>query len=96
MARSTRRAFLEQFGAAAIVSSGFRRDAGAFPVVATGQDRASEQTYDLLIAGGRVIDPGQDLSAVRDIAIAHGRIARVDVNIRGFRLAECSTRRIRS
>ncbi len=81
MARSTRRAFLEQFGAAAIVSSGFRRDAGASPVIATGQDRASEQTYDLLIAGGRVIDPGQDLSAVRDIAIAHGRIARVDVNI---------------
>ena len=81
MARSTRRAVLEQFGAAAIVSSGFRRDAGAFPVVATGQDRASEQTYDLLIAGGRVLDPGQDLSAVRDIAIAHGRIARVDGNI---------------
>ena len=37
--------------------------------------------YDLLIAGGRVIDPSQKLSAERDVAILHGKIARVEGNI---------------
>jgi dihydroorotase len=37
--------------------------------------------YDLLIQGGRVIDPASRLSAVRDVAIAGGRIARVAENI---------------
>src|ERR1700674_5308862 len=38
-------------------------------------------TYDLLIKGGRVIDPGAGLDAVRDVAIARGRIAAVEPNI---------------
>jgi dihydroorotase len=38
-------------------------------------------TFDLLIRGGRVIDPSQQLSAVRDVAIAGGRIARIAENI---------------
>ncbi len=42
---------------------------------------ASGTTYDLLIAGGRVIDPAQRLSADRDVAILHGRIARIDESI---------------
>ncbi len=33
--------------------------------------------YDLLIKGGRVIDPSQSLSAVRDVAIAGNRIAKL-------------------
>ncbi len=33
--------------------------------------------WDLLIAGGRVVDPAQGLSAVRDVAIAGGKVARV-------------------
>lgn len=37
--------------------------------------------YDLLIAGGKVIDPAQKLSAERDVAILHGRIAAVAANI---------------
>jgi dihydroorotase len=37
--------------------------------------------YDLLIKGGRVIDPAQDLSAVRDVAIAGHKIARVAADI---------------
>jgi dihydroorotase len=81
MARSTRRAFLGQLGAAAVVIPGFSSPPwgpiGA-PAVATGKDPALGATYDLLIAGGRVIDPGQGLSAVRDVAILHGRIARID------------------
>lgn len=37
--------------------------------------------YDLLIAGGRVVDPSQALSAVRDVAIAGGKVARVAESI---------------
>ena len=39
------------------------------------------ETYDLLIAGGRVIEPSQRLSAVRDVAITGGKIARIAANI---------------
>ena len=38
-------------------------------------------TYDLIIRGGRVIDPSLGLNAVRDVAIANGRIAAVVENI---------------
>ena len=40
-------------------------------------------TYDLIIKGGRVIDPSAGLDAVRDIAISGGRIAAIDANIAG-------------
>lgn len=43
--------------------------------------RAGEGSYDLLIKGGRVIDPSQKLDAVRDVAISEGRIARIDTDI---------------
>jgi dihydroorotase len=39
--------------------------------------------YDLLIKGGRVIDPSRKLNAVQDVAIAGGRIAAVHANISG-------------
>ena len=39
--------------------------------------------YDLLIKGGRVVDPSVGLDAVRDVAIAQGRIAAVEANIAG-------------
>src|SRR6202166_156424 len=37
--------------------------------------------YDLIIKGGRVIDPSRKLDAIRDVAIADGRIAAVSANI---------------
>jgi len=37
--------------------------------------------YDLVIKGGRVIDPSRKLDGVRDVAIAQGRIAAVEANI---------------
>jgi len=37
--------------------------------------------YDLLIRGGRVIDPSQGLSAELDVAIRQGKVARVAANI---------------
>jgi dihydroorotase len=43
--------------------------------------RAAQEKYDLIIKGGRVIDPSRKLDAVQDVAIANGRIATVKANI---------------
>jgi dihydroorotase len=92
MSRSDRRTFLAQLGSAAIVipelrSVPFRAGDGPSPASASPQTAASTQasgasaSYDLLIAGGHVVDPSQKLSAERDVAILGGRIARVASNI---------------
>ncbi len=41
----------------------------------------SGATYDLLIKGGHVLDPGQGLDGALDIAVAGGKIARVAADI---------------
>jgi hypothetical protein len=43
----------------------------------------SAATYDLVIKGGRVIDPSVGLDAVRDVAIVAGKIAAVEADISG-------------
>jgi dihydroorotase len=43
--------------------------------------KAFAATYDLVIKGGRVIDPSMGLDAVRDVAIAGGKIAAIGANI---------------
>ena len=45
--------------------------------------KALAATYDLLIKGGRVIDPSVGLDAVRDVAIAGGKIVAVEADIAG-------------
>ena len=45
--------------------------------------KALAATYDLLIKGGRVIDPSAGLDAVRDLAISGGKIVAVAENIPG-------------
>lgn len=92
MSHSTRRAFLGQLGFAAVSIPELRQrdnDSGArFGGTSsltqtppqTPQSMAAAQ-YDVLIAGGRVIDPSQNLSAERDVAIVGRRIARIDQNI---------------
>ena len=40
-------------------------------------------TYDVIVKGGRVIDPSLRINAVRDVAIVGGRIAAVEANIAG-------------
>jgi dihydroorotase len=42
---------------------------------------AAPTRYDLIVKGGRVIDPSLRISAIRDVAIAGGRIAAVEANI---------------
>src|SRR5678815_1170182 len=42
---------------------------------------AAQTNYDLLLQGGRVIDPKNGIDARMDVAIADGKIARVAANI---------------
>jgi dihydroorotase len=65
-----RRQFLS---AAAAAAAAFTR----LPIAVAAQPK----TYDLIIRGGRVIDPSVRLDAVRDLAIAGGRIALVESSI---------------
>ena len=86
MSKSSRRAFLGRLGTAAVVPALGSLSSSAFsfsaPAVASAEQGAAPRaSYDLLIAGGRVIDPGQNLSAVRDVAILHGRVARIAEDI---------------
>ncbi|HEY7299353.1 MAG TPA: amidohydrolase/deacetylase family metallohydrolase [Xanthobacteraceae bacterium] len=46
-----------------------------------GARSAAAASYDLIIKGGRVIDPSLGLDAVRDIAIAAGRIGAVEADM---------------
>lgn len=71
----TRRRFLHRTGAGIAVLAGSR-------VAADLQARQTgNATYDLLIKGGRVIDPSRRLDAVRDVAVSGGRIAAVESNL---------------
>jgi len=42
---------------------------------------ATAKKYDLVIKGGRVIDPARKLDAIRDVAMANGRIAALEASI---------------
>jgi dihydroorotase len=57
--------------------------AGAALVRPTRLRAAQGTSYDLLIRGGRVIDPSVRLDAVADVAINGGRIVAVEPSIRG-------------
>jgi dihydroorotase len=39
-------------------------------------------SYDLILRGGRVVDPSQKLDAVTDVAFAHGKVARIGAGLR--------------
>ncbi len=61
-----------QFLSAAAGAAMFARGPRAFPA-----------TYDLIIRGGRVIDPSLRLDAIRDVAISGGRIVAIEATIAG-------------
>jgi len=77
MSPASRREFLGTLGAATVVLPELS--------FAAGQAAAS---YDLLIKGGRVIDPSQKLNGELDVAIAGGKIAAVAANIPANRARE--------
>ena len=53
----------------------------AAAAIIAGTSGAFAATYDLVIKGGRVIDPSMGLDAVRDVAIVGGRIAAIEASI---------------
>ena len=71
MTMMNRRRFLRTAAAAAALAS---RVPNAF---------AQGATYDLIIKGGRVIDPSLRIDAILDVAIAQGRISAVESSIAG-------------
>ena len=74
---STRRSFLSRsLAGSSLVFRWF--DGPTTPLRA--QDPTT-RLYDLLVKGGRVVDPAQDLSAPRDVAITGNRVSRVAENI---------------
>lgn len=91
MSRTSRRAFLGTLGAASVALPELRSTAwrvGADLGAASPAAGQAAASYDLLIKGGRVIDPSQKLSAERDVAIANGKIAAVAANIPADRAKE--------
>jgi dihydroorotase len=72
----TRRELFKRVGGtAAISAAALDGHAGA------SREGAPAKPFDLLIQGGRVVDPSQDLDTVRDVAIRDGKIARVSADI---------------
>src|SRR6476659_7478194 len=57
------------------------RTAALSVAVAAAPQLAAQQKYDLLLNGEHVIDARNNLSAVRDVAIAGGKVAAVAANI---------------
>jgi len=57
--------------------------AGAGAAMFVRGPRAFAASYDLIIKGGRVIDPSVRLDAIRDVAISGGRIVAVEAAIAG-------------
>jgi dihydroorotase len=59
----------------------FLYGAAASAAVLSGMPGARAATYDLVIKGGRVMDPSLGIDAVRDVAVSGSRIAAVAENI---------------
>jgi dihydroorotase len=59
----------------------FSAAAAGAAILARGTKAFAAAKYDLIIKGGRVIDPSVRLNAIRDVAISGGRIAAVETAI---------------
>ena len=55
--------------------------AGVCLIISLTINLSAQQKYDLLLKGGHVIDPRNKISAVRDVAIADGKVAAVAASI---------------
>lgn len=54
---------------------------GIFLFLFCASNLSAQQKYDVLLKGGHIIDPKNKISAVRDVAIANGKIAAVAAKI---------------
>src|ERR1700757_3218782 len=50
--------------------------------------KRTSMAFDLILKGGRIIDPSQKLDRVADIAFADGKVAKIDANLRSDRGTE--------
>lgn len=66
----------------------FFRAAAAFPAILAVRQPLSAARWDLVIRGGRVIDPAQRIDRVADLAIRGGKIAALGPNILASEAAE--------
>ena len=69
--------FLFAGAASAVAADGLRPRANLF----SSEDPSAHETYDLLIQGGTVIDPGASLRAALDVGIRDGKVVRLSPNI---------------
>ncbi len=84
----TRREWVACAGAALAAAAGGPARASVRPASGKETGPPAAKRYDLLIKGGRVVDPSQNLDAVRDVAIAGGKVAHVAENIPESEAAE--------
>jgi dihydroorotase len=59
----------------------FFATAASAAILARAPNALAQTSYELIIKGGRVIDPSVGIDAIRDVAISAGKIAAVDSNI---------------
>jgi dihydroorotase len=60
-----------------------RSATGAAAFIPVAEVLSAAAKYDLIVKGGRVLDPSRKLDAIRDVGIAHGRIAAIEASISG-------------
>jgi dihydroorotase len=78
----TRRQFSKLIVGSGLLASSNFEAAGALPISpAQGAEQAATQDCDLLIKGGTVIDPGQNLHAPLDVAVKDGKILELSPDI---------------
>jgi dihydroorotase len=76
----TRRQFTKSLlgvAASVVAADGLRSRENFF----SSQEPGAHETYDLLIKGGTVVDPGTKLRAALDVATKDGKVARISPNI---------------
>jgi dihydroorotase len=76
----TRRQFTKSLlgvAASVVAADGLRSRENFFP----SQDAGAHETYDLLIKGGTVVDPGANLRTALDVGIKNGKVVRLSPNI---------------
>ena len=66
------------------------RGAVAAPLLLTGASRLMGAEYDLVIRGGRVIDPAQRIDRLADVAIRGGKIAAIGSKLAGANVIDAS------
>ena len=92
MSTTNRRQFLQRLGASVaalpqvgsvVRGAAFQAGRGGVPQTGAGRGRGGAPVpgFDLVIKGGRVIDPSRKISAVMDVAIKGDRIASLAANI---------------